>query len=74
MASAARDAGVRDEGVLPHNEGEMKMRERENSGNLVTLGLLGLGIAFLIVGICRGECSVVLQKAVNICLECVGIG
>lgn len=25
-------------------------------------------------GICRGEMKVVLEKAVNICMECIGIG
>lgn len=33
-----------------------------------------LGIAAMVYGICRGELSVVFTKAVNICLECIGIG
>lgn len=33
------------------------------------MGLLAMGF-----GICRGEMAVVLEKAVNICMECVGIG
>lgn len=32
------------------------------------------GAIMMFFGICRGEMAVVLQKAVNICLECVGIG
>ncbi|HPF18510.1 MAG: CD1871A family CXXC motif-containing protein [Bacillota bacterium] len=36
--------------------------------------LLGAGILFLGIGAFRGEIVVVLQKAVIICLECVGIG
>ncbi len=37
--------------------------------------LIGLAGAFLVVmGIERGEVPVVLHKAVNICLECIGIG
>lgn len=33
-----------------------------------------MGLAMMVFGICRGEMAVVLQKAINICLECVGIG
>ncbi len=36
---------------------------------LAVLGLLMIGF-----GISRGEMSVVLEKAINICLECIGIG
>lgn len=32
------------------------------------------GVCLMIFGIYRGETAVVLQKAVNICLECIGIG
>ena len=33
-----------------------------------------VGIAMMAYGICRGEMKVVLGKAVNICMECIGIG
>ncbi len=36
--------------------------------------LLFLGIAFIALGVIRQEYLVVLQKAVMICLECIGIG
>lgn len=37
-------------------------------------GLLALGVLFLALGLLRGEQIDVLQKAVRICLECIGIG
>jgi hypothetical protein len=36
--------------------------------------LLVLGAAFVALGIFRGEVSVVLSRAANLCLECIGIG
>lgn len=35
---------------------------------------LAVGIVFVGIGISRGEAGVVLMKAINICLECIGIG
>lgn len=31
-------------------------------------------LAMTTYGICRGEMATVLNKAVNICLECIGLG
>lgn len=33
-----------------------------------------IGICMIIFGVTRGELSVVFTKAINICLECIGIG
>lgn len=36
--------------------------------------LLGLGLGFILIGVIRGEHISVLEKAIMICLECIGIG
>lgn len=41
---------------------------------VVTLSLLLLGVALLALGIYRKECAVVMEKAVRLCMECIGIG
>ena len=42
--------------------------------NFVALLLVGLAILFLAIGVWRGEEQVVLRKAVNVCMECIGLG
>lgn len=37
------------------------------------IALLLSGAACICIGILRGECAVILQKAVKICLECIGV-
>ena len=41
---------------------------------LVRLMLLALACSLIAIGLIQGEALVVLQKAVKICLECIGIG
>jgi len=40
----------------------------------VQAALLLLGVAMLCYGVWRGEADTVLNKAIRLCLECVGIG
>lgn len=37
-------------------------------------GVLLLSVLFIGIGILRGEPAEVLQKAIKICLSCIGIG
>ena len=40
----------------------------------IPIVLLALGAGFLVLGVLDGEVAVVLSRAANICLECIGIG
>ena len=40
----------------------------------VRLLLLLTAALFILYGISRGEVAIVLKKAVNLCLECIGLG
>ncbi len=42
--------------------------------NKITLILLLAGVVFLAAGVWRGEVETVFRKAINICLECIGLG
>ena len=48
------------------------MNDKQRSLIACTLLLLGLGL--IAVGVLRGEHTVVWRKAVNICMECIGLG
>ena len=42
--------------------------------NIAALLLVGIALLFLAIGVWRDEEQVVLRKAVNICMECIGLG
>ncbi len=46
----------------------------ERNKRALRLAVFAAGAAFLAIGLTRGEFADVLQKAVRICLECIGIG
>ena len=50
------------------------MRSDPRLLSAVRAALLLTAAAFIVIGVQRGEAGVVLKKAVNICLECIGLG
>jgi hypothetical protein len=42
--------------------------------NITRFLILFISIAFIAIGVLREEQLVVLQKAIAICLECIGVG
>lgn len=41
---------------------------------MVRMVVLAAGIALAVIGVCRGDYLDVMNKAVRICYECIGIG
>ncbi len=44
------------------------------SSRWLGVGVAAFGLLLMGLGIYRGELTVLFTKAVNICLECIGIG
>jgi len=41
---------------------------------LLPIVILAAGIILMVLGVWRGELQLILQKAIVVCLECIGIG
>ena len=52
----------------------MNISKFNKSEILIKYSILITSILFIFTGIYRNEVRIVLKKAINICLECIGIG
>ena len=41
---------------------------------LIPAAVIVVGVGFVIYGISEGEAGAVVRKAINICMECIGLG
>ena len=46
----------------------------EKKKKYFAIGIMAVGVIFIGLGIMRGENTTIWRKAVNICLECIGLG
>jgi hypothetical protein len=49
-------------------------RKKAANSKWTSLFLAVVGLLLMAFGIFRGEMAVVFTKAINICMECIGIG
>ena len=47
---------------------------KNRTHHFVSLALVVAAVALISVGVLTGEVQLVLTKATNICMECIGIG
>ena len=48
--------------------------ETDRAQNITRIVLAVGGIVLVIVGICNGGMAAILEKAINICTQCIGLG
>lgn len=41
---------------------------------IISVSIFLISCGFMLYGLVRGEAGIVLNKAVHICLECIGLG
>ena len=42
--------------------------------NKTAFVMIAAALVFIAVGVWRGEAAVVVRRAINVCMECIGLG
>lgn len=42
--------------------------------NVIRVAVIVVAVAFVVIGVFRGEARAVCNRAIDICLSCIGIG
>ena len=67
-------AGTGDLGSLEMINDKAECRNKKPVKIVIPAVILVAGIVMMFFGILRGEPQMIFQKAIRICLECIGIG
>lgn len=59
---------------MGNNNKEINKGREEGTRRLIAGAILVAAVMMIIYGMYRGEVSIVLNKAINVCLECIGLG
>lgn len=59
---------------MENNNKRINKGIEEGTRRRIARVLLVAAVMMIIYGMYRGEVSVVLNKAINVCLECIGLG
>ena len=55
-------------------DGKNKRSNADTGRNVIRAIVLLIGIGMIVYGATHGEAAIVLKKAINVCLECIGLG
>lgn len=62
--------------IIKNNGKKENIKNRQNNKkiNIARLAIIAIALILIIIGINNGDAQSVLQKAINICTECIGLG
>lgn len=72
--SAKRSIEVIKEIIKTNGKSEKVKKENNKKINIVRISLFVVAIFLIVFGLINGDANGVLQKAINICTECIGLG